>query len=210
MMVHTFLRKCQPRERRPIIKHESITPTECHFTACASLAALGVQLKHLNLFGPIQEMVRIEQKTVKHSPSDKLYDAFISLLAGAGGLVEINHRLRADPALQKAFGRSLCAEQSVVQETLDSCTAENVKHMEQAVDLIYRQYSQGYRHDYRASLHLLDVDMSGMPCGKKAAFASDPDISLTSAIGGDGSWGGCWPVATMRWSWIGSLAEPCN
>jgi len=146
--------------------------TERHFTACASLAALGVQLKHLDLFGPIRETVLIAQKTIKHAPSDKLYDAFISLLAGAGGLVEINHRLRADPALQRAFGREACAEQSVVQGMLNACTAENVKQMEQAMDMIYRQHSQGYRHDYRASLQLLDVDMSGMPCGKKAAFAT--------------------------------------
>jgi len=40
------------------------------------------------------------------------------------------------------------------------------------MDVIYRQHSQGYRHDYRARLHVLDVDMSGMPCGKKAAFAT--------------------------------------
>ena len=57
---------------------ESITPTECHFTASASLAALGVQLKYLDLFGPIRKTVLIAQKTVKHTPSDKLYDAFIS------------------------------------------------------------------------------------------------------------------------------------
>ncbi len=153
-----------------------------------------MQLKHLNLFGQIQEIVRIEQKTVKHSPSDKLYDAFISLLAGAGGLVEINSRLRADSALQRAFGRGLCAEQSVVQGMLNACTAENVKQMEQAMDVIYRQHSQSYRHDYRASLQLLDVDMSGMPCGKKVAFASDPGFSSTSAIGGGDNWGGCWKV----------------
>jgi hypothetical protein len=44
--------------------------------------------------------------------------------------------------------------------------------MEQALDTIYRQQSQGYRHDYAAQYQMLDVDMSGMPCGKKAAFAS--------------------------------------
>ncbi len=151
---------------------ECITPTEHHFTAYASLAALGVQLKHLDLFGPIREEVHIAQKTVKHSPIDKLYDAFISLLAGAPGLVEINNRLRSDPALQAAFGRNRCAEQSVVQDTLNVCTAENVKQMEQAMNTIYRKLSQGYRHDYRASLQVLDVDMSGMPCGPKAAFAT--------------------------------------
>jgi hypothetical protein len=136
------------------------------------LAALGVQLKRLDVFGPVRETVSISQKTVKHTPADKLYDAFISLLAGAHGLGEINTRLRADPALQRAFGRDRCAEQSVVQRTLDACTATAVKQMEQAMDLIYRQHSRGYQHGYGASLQIVDVDMSGMPCGKKAAFAT--------------------------------------
>jgi len=116
--------------------------------------------------------VKIDQKTVKYSPSDKLYDAFITMLAGAHGLVEINTRLRSDPILQSAFGRSGCAEQSVVQQTLDACTAENVVQLEQALDTIYRQHSRGYRHDYAADWQLLDVDMSGLPCGKRAAFAT--------------------------------------
>ena len=37
---------------------------------------------------------------------------------------------------------------------------------------IYRQHSQGYRHDSARQYQILDVDMSGMPCGPKAAFAS--------------------------------------
>jgi len=96
----------------------------------------------------------------------------ISMLAGAHGLVEINTRLRADVGLQRAFGRSRCAEQSVVQDTLNASTAEHVKQMEQAIDSIYRQHSQGYQHDYQASFQVLDVDMSGLPCGPKAAFAT--------------------------------------
>jgi hypothetical protein len=151
---------------------ESTTKTTRHFSPCASLAAIGVKLRQLDLFDPIRKQVRIAQKTVKHTPIDKLYDAFMAMLAGAHGLVEINSRLRSDPALQAAFGRSRCAEQSVVQETLDACTAENVKQMEQAMESIYRQQSQGYRHHYAADWQLLDVDMSGMPCGPKAAFAS--------------------------------------
>src|SRR5258707_8526206 len=131
--------------------NESITATTNHFSPAASLAAIGVKLSQLDLFGPIRQQVQIGQKTVKHTPTDKLYDAFISLLAGAHGLVEINTRLRADPALQAAFGRAGCAEQSVVQETLDACTAENVAQLEQAVDVIYRQHRQGARHDYTRS-----------------------------------------------------------
>jgi hypothetical protein len=63
-----------------------------------------------------------------------------------------------------------CAEQSVVQQTLDQCTGENVQQMEQALDTIYRDHSQGYQHDYPHDWQILDVDMSGLPCGKKATL----------------------------------------
>jgi hypothetical protein len=152
--------------------NESTTLATKTFTGSASLAAVGIKLAELKLFEPIEQTVQIAQKTIKDRPSDKLYDAFISILAGAQGLVEINTRLRADVGLQRAFGRRRCAEQSVVQDTLNACTAENVKQMEQAIDSIYRQQSQGYRHDYQASFQVLDVDMSGLPCGPKAAFAT--------------------------------------
>ncbi len=152
--------------------NESTTVTTKQFTSCASLAALGIKFRELKVFHPIEQTVQIAQKTIKDSPTDKLYDAFISLLAGAHGLVEIKTRLRADAALQRAFGRSRCAEQSVVQDTLNTCTAQNVEQMEQAMDMIYRQHSQGSQHDYQAGYQLLDVDMSGLPCGPKAAFAT--------------------------------------
>ena len=151
--------------------NQSITPTTKHFSPAASLAAIGVKLNQLDLFGPIRTNVHIKQKIVKHTPTDKLYDALISLLSGAHGLVEINTRLRTDPALQHAFGRQACAEQSVVQQTLDACTSENVSQLQYALDLVYQQHSRGYRHDYQAGFQLLDVDMSGLPCGPKAAFA---------------------------------------
>src|SRR6266571_9176511 len=123
------------------------------------LAALCLKLRERKLFEPIEQTVRIVQKTVKDRPSDKLYDALISILAGAHGLVEINTRLRADVALQRAFGRSRCAEQSVVQDTLNACTSENVEQMQHAMDCIYRQRSQGFGHDYQTSFQVLDVDM---------------------------------------------------
>lgn len=150
---------------------QSITISQ-HSSPAASLAAIGAQLQHLDLFAPIRQGVHIAQKTVKYSPSDKLFDAFITILAGAHGIVEVNTRLRADPALQRAFGRTACAEQSVVQQTLDHATSENVIEMQQALTTIYRQHSRGYQHDYAAAWQVLDVDISGLPCGKKAAFAS--------------------------------------
>src|SRR5437773_11546098 len=44
--------------------------------------------------------------------------------------------------------------------------------MEQAMQTIYRQHRQGYRLDYAIHYQILDVDMSGMPCGPKAALAT--------------------------------------
>jgi hypothetical protein len=74
--------------------------------------------------------------------------------------------------LQAAFGRSACADQSVVQDTLNACGAEQVTQMAQALQTIYRQHSQGYAHDYTQAWQILDVDLTGMPCGPKAACAT--------------------------------------
>ena len=141
-------------------------------TPHASLAALGCKLHQLDLFGPIRRHVQIAQKTVRHSPSDKLLDAFIAILAGAHGLSEINTRLRADPALQAAFGRAACAEQSVVQEPLDAATALNVTQLQAALTEIFRTFSAAAQHDFARALLILDADMSGRPCGPTAAFAT--------------------------------------
>lgn len=116
----------------------SLEASTTHFSPAASLAAIGAHVQDLDLFGPIRAHVQIAQKTVKPPPLDKLYDAWISLLAGAHGLGEINTRLRTDPRLQHAFGRTACAEQSVVQETLDACTSDNVTQLQQSLDEIFR------------------------------------------------------------------------
>lgn len=151
---------------------ESTTTPNVSFTPYAPLAALGLYLRQIDFLAPIREQVKIEQKKVVHTALDKLTDAFISILAGAHGLVEVNTRLRSDRALQEAFGRTSCAEQSTIQDTLNACTQTTVQQMEQALTLIYRQHSKGYRHNYQRRLQILDVDMSGMPCGPKAALAT--------------------------------------
>jgi hypothetical protein len=136
------------------------------------LAALGAHLCKIGLFAPIEETVTIQQKIVLYTPVEKLMDGFIAILAGAHGLVEINKRVRSEPGLQAAFGRLGCAEQSVVQDTLDASSPTNVVQMRQALQTIFRQHSRTYRHDYCQSYLLLDIDQTGRPCGKKARFAT--------------------------------------
>src|SRR5215831_19943142 len=132
------------------MKKKQVT-TQKHYSPRAILVAIGAKIRALNLLQPIEDLVKIRQKTVKYSPAQKLMDGLITILAGAHGLSEINTRLRSDPALQSAFGRTGCAEQSVVQDTLNACTAEQVTQFSQALTTIYRQHSQGYAHDYQAA-----------------------------------------------------------
>ncbi|MDQ2997822.1 MAG: transposase, partial [Chloroflexota bacterium] len=75
-------------------------------------------------------------------------------------------------ALQRAFGRTAGADQSTIQATLNACTTDNVAQLTAALTTIYRTHSQGYPHPYATQYQLLDVDLSGLPCGPKAALAT--------------------------------------
>lgn len=141
------------------------------FSPRSALAALGLKIRSLKILETIGEQVKIRQKTIKHTPIEKLTDALIAILAGAHGLCEVNTRVRSDQALQRAFGRRSCAEQSVVQETLNACTGRNVSEIQSALNEIFRAHSRTYQHDYERGLQLLDVDLTGMPCGKSGELA---------------------------------------
>lgn len=165
MKTSKFKNNCQT-------KQSTAKKTTELFTARATLCAIGVKLRELKIFETIGEHVEVPQETVKHTPLEKLTDAFIALLAGASGLCEINTRVRADAALQRAFGRSSCAEQSTVQETLSACTKENIRQMREALNLILRHCGQTFSHPYKKKLQLLDADISGLPCEPKAELAT--------------------------------------
>lgn len=136
------------------------------FSARASLVALGVHFQELAIWSVIQSHVHIKQKVRQHTPLNKLLDCFISILAGGVGLVEINTRVRPDRALPQAFGRTACAEQSTISDTVNACSPDNVIEMQAALTLILRQQGACYQHDYQKRWQLLDVDMTGMPAGR--------------------------------------------
>lgn len=81
-------------------------------TPCTTLCAIGSKASSLKLFETVAEHVRIRQKTVRHTPLEKLQEASIAILNGTHGLCEVNTRVRSDAAVQGAFGRRNCAEQS--------------------------------------------------------------------------------------------------
>src|SRR6266498_4409767 len=142
------------------------------FSARASLVALGFWFQHLCIWSIIAALVHIKQKVRWHTPLDKLLDCFITILAGGIGVVEVNTRVRPDRALQRAFGRRTCAEQSTISRTLNACTAANVSQLRTALTLIIRAHSQSYRQAERQAWELLDVDNKGMPAGRQGAGLS--------------------------------------
>ena len=137
------------------------------FSARGSLAAVGVRMRQMKIWQAVEQKVHIRQKMIKHRPLDKLLDAFINIVAGGRGLVEVNTRIEPDEGLQKAFGRQACADQSTISDTLGVCTQETVSQMREALQVVYRAHGQGYQHPYDRCCQVLDVDMSGMPAGSQ-------------------------------------------
>jgi hypothetical protein len=88
-------------------------------TAFGPLCLLGPDGAQEGVLEPLRS-VKIAQKSVKHSPQEKLLDALVGILSGCKTLYETNVRLRPDLALQRAFGRERCADQSTIQRTFNA------------------------------------------------------------------------------------------
>lgn len=141
--------------------------TDCiRFSPRASLSLMGLRIEQMGVWKVVEEHLHIKQKTIQHTPLDKIKDTFINIVAGGHGLVEVNTRVRPDTALSAAFGRQGCADQSTISETLNHCTAENVTEMRAALRQLYQRYGAGY-HEGGQRWRLLDVDMTGLPAGKQ-------------------------------------------
>lgn len=141
-------------------------PNALEFSARASLVGLGLRFQQLAIWPVVQEQVRIKQKVRQYTPLEKVLDCFINILAGGVGVVEVNTRVRPDRALQLAFGRTGCAEQSTISDTLNACTPENVTQLRTALKVILQQHSQSYGHDYATTWQVLDIDLTGLPAGR--------------------------------------------
>lgn len=138
------------------------------FSANASLALIAEWTKTNRIWEALTAKVHIQQKTVKHSPGDKLKDLLINIWAGGERISSINHLLRADESLQRVFGRASCAEQSTISETLNAVSAENIVEMKGFMQQVHREHSVSYRHDYQKNWLLLDIDLTGLLAGRKA------------------------------------------
>jgi hypothetical protein len=109
----------------------------------------------------------LKQKVLKYTAVQKLEMLFVSLLAGAKTVSETGTTLRADPALQAAFGLPGCAEQSVIADTLDAATATDVAALRDALEAIFVEQSRVCRHDFGRAVLSLDLDLSPLPASAR-------------------------------------------
>jgi hypothetical protein len=138
----------------------------------ALLCLLGQKCQKEKLLQPFHQLLKIKQKTVHHSPTDKLQDGLVSLMLGNQTLYETNTTLALDPALWYAFGRSACADQSQIQRTLAACDTENVAQLQKVNLVLLRKHGRTLHHDYTMGPLVIDIDLTGLPCSKHYEGAS--------------------------------------
>lgn len=138
----------------------------------ASLCALAPVIKDKNVLQPIHNKVNIKQKKILYSPTDKLVFLTLGIMSGIQSVYDINYKLRVDKALLKAFGYKKCADQSVIQETLNAVSDENIKQMESANDEIFKQNNISTSLIQKAVQEnrtiTIDIDLSGQIASKNA------------------------------------------
>jgi hypothetical protein len=138
----------------------------------APLCALSALIESRGIFQCIHEMVKIPQKGVDYYPTDKLVFVVLGIMSGCEVMSDLNWKLRVDKVLLSAFGYQKCADQSVIQRTLDASIDENIHEMESALKTIWDSHNMtlSFLEDAQkeGKVETIDMDLTGMPASKKA------------------------------------------
>ncbi len=137
-------------------------------TSFAPLAVMGYCLMANHFFAPLHAEVQLPMRTVDYTPTAKLEDCLISMLAGCTAIQQINVRLRPDRILARAWRREQFAEQSTIADTLDACTAETIQQLQQVHLRLLRQHSHALHHDFAQAPLWIDVDLTPLPASRRA------------------------------------------
>jgi hypothetical protein len=139
-------------------------------TTHVPLCAMGEVIKEKRLFSPIHQLVTIPQKSVDYTPTDKLVFATVSIASGGETVYDVNTTVRPNKPLLLAFGYEKCADQSVIQQTINAATEENVNQLEEAIKQIFKENNQidfFFNANPEGQEFLtLDIDLSPLPASK--------------------------------------------
>ncbi len=164
-------------------------------TQYAPLAALSAHYQKNLTLKPLEE-VQMPMKERDFSPSDKLIQVLLSILAGCETLSEVNNRFKPEVGLARVWQWERFADQSCLSRTLDALTLKQIDQLREVVTLIWRSHSLAMRHDWRGYLWL-DFDLSGLPCGKQAEESQKGYFS-GKKTSQDVNWPGSAPFATAK------------
>jgi len=139
----------------------------CLNTSYAPLCVLGQALWERGDLDVLRNFDAIGMQTRRHTPGDKLLDAFLVILAGYPSLSTLNTKLRPDPMLAQCWHRGVFADQSMVSRTLDAFTADGVARLQAASYAYWLEHTQLAHHDWRKKI-ILDLDLTPLPASKHA------------------------------------------
>ena len=139
-------------------------------TTHVPLCAMGEVIKEKDLFAPIHQLVTIPQKSIEYTPTDKLVFATLSITAGGETVYDVNTTVRPNKPLLVAFGDEKCADQSVIQQTLNSATEENVNQLEEAITQMFKENNNITlsldENQISQDALTIDIDLSPLPASK--------------------------------------------
>ncbi len=149
------------------MSHISITLTASNRMAYVPLAALGYALQRAQVLDPLRQ-VTLPIKAIAHSPTDKIIEAIVLILAGGRATNQIDVLLRPNLGLAQAWGQAQFAQQSTFADTLDAFTADNLSQLRFAFETITQQHGHAPAHDFRKGWLWLDDDLTGLPASRRA------------------------------------------
>jgi hypothetical protein len=106
-------------------------------------------------------------KTRIHTPTDKLQDILVAILAGCQTLAQVNTRLRPEEVLAQAWHRETFAEQSTVSRLLDILEPGHIEQLRSVNLALLKQHSQLHQHDWNKRL-IMDIDPTSLLASKRA------------------------------------------
>jgi hypothetical protein len=141
----------------------------------SSLCAIAPIIESKGIFQLIHEDVKIEQKKLYYRPTDKLVFVVVGIMSGSEVIYDLNLGLRVDKQLLLSFGYTSCADQSLIHETLNAATGENVGQLEGVMGRIWEEnnlITRGLKSCFEGTgtdtIVTIDMDFSGLPISKKA------------------------------------------
>lgn len=137
---------------------------QCSFVP---LAVFGYCLGQSQQLTKPMSRVEVPIKTRVHSPTEKLQDILVAILAGCRTLAQVNTRLLPERALAQAWNRPVFAEQSTLSRLLDALKTAHLEQLRAANLALLKQHSQLHGHDWSKML-IMDIDPTSLLTSKRA------------------------------------------